>query len=103
MNAPLMTNLKRKAKGLMLNHIPLMINCQEFENFVLEYLEGSLPSRQRRIFEFHIKICRECRDYLAAYKRTIEVSQRLFNDGDAPVPDSVPEDLIRAILDARNG
>jgi len=60
-----------------------------------------LPKLQRRVFEFHLKVCRECRDYLAAYRRTIEVSKRVFDDADVPVPDDVPEDLVRAILDAR--
>lgn len=102
MNSPLMTRVMRKAKGLMLNHFPMMINCTEFETFLLDYFEGSLPARQRKIFELHMKLCRECREYLAAYRRTIEVSKRAFEHGDAPLPDDVPEDLIRAILVARD-
>jgi predicted anti-sigma-YlaC factor YlaD len=86
----------------MLNHLPMMINCREFEAFLLDYLEDTLPARQRFIFDLHLRVCRECRDYLMAYKRAVEVSQQVFPDGDAPIPHQVPEDLIRAILDARN-
>lgn len=86
----------------MLNHMPLMINCREFEDFILAYLEGDLPDKQRFVFELHLKVCRECRDYLAAYKRTIEISKRAFEDEEAGVPDEVPEDLVKAILAARN-
>jgi anti-sigma factor RsiW len=93
--------MMRKAKGLMFRNIPMMINCREFEDFMIDYFEGSLPKQQRRVFEFHLKVCRECRDYLAAYRRTIEVSKHVFADADAQVPDDVPEDLVRAILDAR--
>lgn len=101
MSPSIFSTAMRKAKGMMLNHFPMMINCREFEAFMLDYLEGDLPPRQRFVFEFHIKVCRECRDYLAAYGRAVELSQRVFTDGDAPVPSDVPEDLVRAILAAR--
>lgn len=102
MKPSLMSRMMRKAKGLMFRNIPMMINCREFENFVIDYFEGSLPEQQVRVFEFHLKICRECRDYLEAYQRTIDVSKRVFANADDPVPDDVPEDLVRAILDARD-
>ncbi len=101
MTTSLMSRMMRNAKGIMFRNIPMMINCRDFENFMIDYIEGSLPKRQVRVFEFHLKLCRECGDYLAAYRRTIEVSKRVFADADAPVPDDVPEDLVRAILDAR--
>ena len=95
------TRMMRTVKGLMLNRMPGMITCMEFEDFMIGYMEGDLPAGQRRVFEFHMKICRECRDYMAAYKRTIEISGRAFEDQGAPVPPEVPEDLVQAILDAR--
>ena len=99
---PPMTRLMRWMRGMMLRHMPLMITCREFEDFILAYMDGELPDRQRFVFELHLKICRECRDYLAAYRRTIEVSQRAFEDPDQAVPDEVPEDLVKAILAARD-
>ena len=97
-------SLGRRLKGMMLKHMPLMITCEDFESFILAYLEGELPDRQRRLFEIHMKICRECRDYLAAYRRTVALGKAaLSENGSAPMPDSVPEDLIKAVLDARNG
>ncbi len=89
-------------RGMMLKHMPLMITCRQFEDFILAYLEGELPAKQRFVFELHLKVCRECRDYLAAYRHTIEISKRVFEDPDQAVPDEVPEDLVRAVLDARN-
>ena len=80
-----------------------MLTCTEFESFILAYLEDELPGRQRRVFEFHLKICRECRDYLAAYRCTVALGKAAMReDPSAPVPDAVPEDLIKAVLDARN-
>ena len=91
----------RLMRGLMLNHMPWMINCRQFEDFILAYLEGELTDKQRFVFELHLKVCRECRDYLAAYRRTVEVSRRAFDVPDAPVPEEVPEDLVKAVLAAR--
>ena len=91
----------RLMRGLMLNHMPWMINCRQFEDFILAYLEGELTDKQRFVFELHLKVCRECRDYLAAYRRTVEVFRRAFEEPEAPVPDEVPEDLVKAVLAAR--
>lgn len=92
----------RWMRGMMQKHMPLMITCQQFEDFILAYLEGELPKRQQFVFELHLKICLECRDYLAAYRRTVEVSKRAFEEPEQPVPDEVPEDLVKAILAARD-
>ena len=91
----------RWMRGMMQKHMPLMITCQQFEDFIVAYLEEELPKGQVFVFELHLKVCRECRDYLAAYKRTIEISKRVFQDPDQPVPADVPEDLVKAILAAR--
>ena len=89
-------------RGTVLRRMPLMITCRQFEEFILAYLEGELSDRQQFVFELHIKVCRECRNYLAAYKRTIDISRRAFDEPDQSVPDDVPEDLIKAILSARD-
>ncbi len=101
MPSPLQRSM-RWMRGMMLKHMPLMITCRQFEDFILAYLEGELPEKQRFVFELHLKVCRECRDYLAAYRRTIEISKRVFENPDRAVPDEVPEDLVKAVLDARN-
>ncbi len=95
--------LMRKIKGTMLRSMHGMITCREFEEFVLSYLDGELPARQARIFEWHLRICRECREYLAAYKRTIEIGKAVLGPAHAAVPEDVPEDLVRAVLDSREG
>jgi hypothetical protein len=45
--------------------------------------------------------CRECREYLATYRRRIEVG-REARSVDEALPDDVPEDLIKAILEAHD-
>lgn len=95
------TGIRRWFKGFMLKRMHRMITCKEFEEFVLGYLDGELTDRQRSLFERHMRICRECREYLAAYQRAIEIGRAVLPSSDDPVPDDVPEDLIKAILDAR--
>ncbi len=94
-------SIRNWARGVAYRYVPMMITCQEFEDFVIAYLEGELPRRQTVVFELHLKVCRECRDYLTSYKRTIEVSKRAFQEPGQQIPDEVPEDLVRAILAAR--
>ena len=93
--------LMRWLKGIMLKHMHGMITCREFEDFVQDYLADELPADEARRFERHMKICRECREYLAAYKVSLEVGQAALGPPAAPVPDEVPEDLVKAVLDSR--
>lgn len=93
--------VRRWLKGQFLKRVHNMITCKEFEDFVLRYLEGELSNKQRSVFEWHLRLCRECREYLAAYQRTQEIAAAVLAPPSAPVPDDVPEDLITAILDAR--
>jgi anti-sigma factor RsiW len=92
---------RRRVKGIVFNIMPMMITCRQFEDFLMAYMEGELLLRQKHVFEIHLKICRECREYLAAYQRTIEISRLAFEDPDAPLPADVPDDLVTAILAAR--
>ncbi|MDJ0514168.1 MAG: zf-HC2 domain-containing protein [Methyloceanibacter sp.] len=91
----------RFLKATMMRYVPGMITCAEFDDFIVSYLDGTLPQKERRLFEFHIRYCRECREYLSAYRRTVELEKAAFRQVEAELPESVPEDLIQAILKAR--
>ena len=78
MTSPHKTGFWRWLKGLMLKHMHHMITCVEFENFVLSYLEGELSAKQRSVFEWHLRLCAECREYLAAYQRSLEIGEQNF-------------------------
>lgn len=93
--------LLRKLKGFMLRTMPNMMTCREFEDFVVDYLDNELPEKQRSKFELHLRLCKECQQYLNAYQRTIEISRTAYTSGDDAVPDDVPDDLVKAILKAR--
>ena len=82
-------------------HVPLMLTCQEVEGFLSDYYEGRLTKFERKKFEFHIMMCRECREFMTAYRNSIALGKSLFEVPDAPVSADVPEDLVQAILAAR--
>lgn len=95
--------LKRKVKGAVFRRVHSMITCAEFEAFVFDYLEGTLAAKQKRIFELHLRLCRECRDYLRAYRESVAAGKAVLSDETDTVPEAVPEDLVQAILAARSG
>ena len=93
-------SIRRKIK-VRLFQLPGLITCRGVESFVLAYLEGDLPPAQHKLFEWHIRLCRECRDYLTAYRTSIELAKRAV-ENDIVRPDLVvPEDLIAVVIEAR--
>jgi len=102
MNA-LLRELRGFVKGKAMRYMPGMITCREFEAFIDSYLDGSLDRSQRRKFEWHIRFCRECRDYLDAYQRAIALGKAAYTSSIPPGLEDAPEDLIKAVLAARNG
>jgi len=95
------TGLWHWLKGFVFRHMHNMISCREFEDFVQAYVDGELSTQQQARFESHILMCRECREYLYAYKRSIEVGQAVCTTENDMLPDDVPEDLIKAIVKLR--
>jgi len=90
-------SMKRRMQSVLFR-MPLMITCREFEEFIVEYLEGGLTEQQRRVFEIHLRVCRECREYLAAYKAGIEAARQGLAEPAGPKIDDAPDDLVKAIL-----
>lgn len=96
------TRFLRWTKGLMFRHLHRMMTCKEFEDFILDYLDGELSVQQRAGFDLHLRMCRECRQYLQAYQRSIDVDRAVFTSAENFLPNDVPEDLIKVILKLRN-
>ena len=61
-------------------------------------LDDELPAEQRAEFDRHMAVCPSCVDYLKTYEKTVLLAKA---NGDALVPDEVPESLVKAILQAR--
>ncbi len=92
--------LMRRIHGAMFK-LPLMITCEEFEEFILAYLEGDLSASQKFVFEMHLKVCRECREFLAAYQNAMSLTKGTLVEETKFNTEDVPEDLIQAVLAAQ--
>ena len=90
-----------RLRAWLMRHAPGQLTCVEFERFIHDYHEGSLSSRERRVFEFHMELCPMCRVYFASYLQTIELGQRICAAEDDSSPADLPAELAAAILEAR--
>ena len=77
------------------------MTCREFTDFIADYFSGELPFEARRRFVRHLRLCPNCCRYLVSYEQTVKLGKRAFDDDSAPVPPDVPEDFVKAVLDAR--
>ena len=76
------------------------MKCREFVDFLMAYLDESLESRERSVFEQHMEDCPGCETYLGTYAETIKAGQLACEREE--VPADVPDELIAAILAARD-
>jgi predicted anti-sigma-YlaC factor YlaD len=77
------------------------MNCREVADFLSDYLDGTLPLRQRLTFRLHLLLCRDCRRYLDSFAATVKLTHSL---GERPAEEDkspIPEALVQAILTAR--
>lgn len=77
------------------------MTCREFSDFIAEYLSTELPPSTLHDFREHLEMCPNCQKYLRGYEATVQLGKRAFDDEDAPLPGSVPEELVQAVLSAR--
>ena len=72
--------------------------CQEFVELVTDYLEGTLPARDRARFEAHLAACDGCETYFTSLRLTISSLGAV----PLPPPDAHTRDtLLRAFRDLR--
>jgi anti-sigma factor RsiW len=74
------------------------VTCREFIEFLADYLDGELPPERHEIFQAHLGLCDACVDYLRTYEDTVLLTKATADD---PVPEEVPDTLVKAILAAR--
>lgn len=74
------------------------MTCREFTDFIMAYVSDEIPSGDRERFEHHLQECVNCERYLAAYRETVKLGKRAFDDDAAELPADVPDELVKAIL-----
>lgn len=69
---------------------------------MVDYFDGTLPRAQRRRFDSHLNSCPDCVRYLKSYERTVVLSQAACHDADTVTTQDMPDQLVDAILSARD-
>ena len=77
-------------------HDPLV--CREFVELVTDYLEGTLPERERARMDAHLAECDGCTGYLEDMRRLIG---SLHATPEPPPDDQTRDALLRAFRDLR--
>ena len=90
--------MKKRMISLFMHHFPGQITCEEFGDFMADYLDGTMDVAETRRFEFHLEACPMCRTHMAEYRAAVDLARATA--GDAPA--EAPQELINAILAARD-
>jgi predicted anti-sigma-YlaC factor YlaD len=77
------------------------LTCRACADFLADYLSGELELEVRASFEVHLDRCRNCRNYLEQYAAVITAGQKACQKENEEAARAMPEELVRAILDAR--
>ena len=55
-----------------------MTTCRETIDLLVDYLDGELPAELRAHLEEHLGGCQPCEDFLATYRATVGVCQKVL-------------------------
>ena len=77
----------------MMDDITTGLACKELVEIITDYLEGTLPERDRARFDAHILTCPPCREYVAEMHATLRLTGRLTVESLSP---GARDDLLRA-------
>jgi anti-sigma factor RsiW len=79
------------------------VTCREFVEFLYDYLLGGLGAEQTAAFNVHLAACPSCVAYMKTYAASVRMGRAALAPSEDPVPADVPEELVKAILEARKG
>ena len=71
-------------------------SCRELVELVTDYLEGALSPADVRRFEDHVAGCDGCTEYLAQFRRTIQLTGTLTPDDLTPAAESALLGVFRS-------
>jgi predicted anti-sigma-YlaC factor YlaD len=78
------------------------MNCRETVEFLRHYLDDELPEQVKACFDMHLSVCPSCVDFMNSYRRTIELAKSAGTSEPATNCETIPEELVKAILAARH-
>lgn len=90
-----------QTKAILMRYMPMMVTCREADQFIDDYLSDELPRKQRLVFEWHVRLCTGCKNYLDRYRRSIGMCRENFYDTDEDNEEEIPEQIIKGIIAAK--
>ena len=66
-------------------------SCEDVNQFLCEYIDGTLPEKTQTKFQAHLNKCSDCSSYFDQYKQTIQL---LSEQDDIVVPDQLVEHTL---------
>jgi len=78
-----------------------MLTCKQFDEFMMDYLEGNLPFWQKISCGLHVRMCRKCAKFVDQYRRVVLLEKNAFVPAADSIPEAVPEELVKAALACR--
>ena len=72
------------------------LTCREMVEIVTDYLEGTMPARERAIFEAHLSVCPGCTAYLEQMRQTIGLLGKLTEETIGP---QARDELLKVFRD----
>ena len=89
-------------RSYLMRKMPLMMTCEQANDFLDDYLAGNLSGSQRKIFQWHINLCAECSQYLEEYRQSMALGKSHFHEHNEADASEMPEGIVQAILAARS-
>ncbi len=77
----------------MMDDITTDLACQELVEIITDYLEGTLPERDRMRFDAHLMTCPGCREYVEEMRITLQLTGRVTVES---ISSTARDELLRA-------
>lgn len=77
------------------------MTCRDVVEFLMAYLSGELCAEERALFDAHLAECDECVAFLTTYRKAVALGREVLAPPETPADEKLPQDLVRAILEAR--
>lgn len=75
-----------------------MIGCTDVDARLASFLQGELSFPDRMAIYRHLAHCQRCSRVVEQGRDALDVSKSALAEAADPMPDEVPEQLVRAIL-----
>lgn len=95
--APVIQAAELEARIIMSTMPSAGMNCEEFENYLTDYLDGFLPAPLYHRWERHAAICERCTELPGQVVRSIGACYTYISE-ELPVPVGLHERILQATL-----